>query len=247
MYNHKGITISKTWKYFQKNYVRLQANDDNEVDENVDDYQDGMDINANDQNVKSPAGNSKNTSSSYSSGPEVSSRSTQPKIDAVYDALDDEHKELFINSCFGKLYNVRTMQISPKLIHNMLIKTVRLENIDELWFCLRNEQAARFSFFKFTLVTSFKPGDEAEYKNRIVQNKRLFEKYFRDRDKITPSCLCEVFENKEDDMDDKYKLGLACIYESVLRAKEMNRKIDGHILDLATWIYSTNIHGAKDL
>ncbi|KAL2487982.1 Lipoxygenase [Forsythia ovata] len=54
-----------------ENDVQLQANDDNEVDKNVDDYRDGMDINADDQNVKSPAGNSKNTASSYSSGPEV--------------------------------------------------------------------------------------------------------------------------------------------------------------------------------
>ncbi|KAL2521329.1 Uncharacterized protein Fot_25252 [Forsythia ovata] len=54
-----------------ENDVRLQANDDNEVDENVDDYRDVIDINADDQNVESPAGNSKNTASSYSSGPEV--------------------------------------------------------------------------------------------------------------------------------------------------------------------------------
>ncbi|KAL2482057.1 uncharacterized protein Fot_43501 [Forsythia ovata] len=107
------------------------------------------------------------------------------------------------------------MQISLKLIHNLLIRGVRSEIADELWFCLENEQAARFSFFEFTLVTGFKPGDEDEYKNRIVQSGRLFEKYFGDTDKITPSHLYEVFENEEDDMDDKYKLGLACIYESV--------------------------------
>ncbi|KAL2496149.1 hypothetical protein Fot_39906 [Forsythia ovata] len=34
-----------------ENDVRLQANDDNEVDENIDDYRDGMDINVDDQNV----------------------------------------------------------------------------------------------------------------------------------------------------------------------------------------------------
>ncbi|KAL2477432.1 uncharacterized protein Fot_46446 [Forsythia ovata] len=99
----------------------------------------------------------------------VLSRSTLPKIDAVYDALDDEHKELFLNSCFGKLYNVRSMQISPKLIHNLLIKRVCSKNVDGLWFCLENEQATRFSFFEFMLVNGFKPGNEAEYKNRIVQ------------------------------------------------------------------------------
>ncbi|KAL2545543.1 Uncharacterized protein Fot_14776 [Forsythia ovata] len=54
-----------------ENDVRLQANDDNKVDENVDDYRDGMNINAYDQNVESPAGNSKITVSNYSSGPEV--------------------------------------------------------------------------------------------------------------------------------------------------------------------------------
>ncbi|KAL2520527.1 uncharacterized protein Fot_24450 [Forsythia ovata] len=54
-----------------ENDVRLQANDDNEVDEHVVDYWDGMDISADDQNVESLAGNSKNTTSSYSSGPEV--------------------------------------------------------------------------------------------------------------------------------------------------------------------------------
>ncbi|KAL2501270.1 hypothetical protein Fot_35118 [Forsythia ovata] len=195
-----------------KKDVRLQANDDSEVDENVDDYRDGMDINAVNQNVKSPDVNSKNTTSSYSSGPEVvennqctneqlmtlsspitthviprdedepdgkvfkskkilmlelhllamkndfefrakksnkqtytivSSRSKLPKIDAIYDALDDEHNELFLNSCFEKLYNVRSMQISPKLIHNLLIRRVRSGNADEIWFCLENEQAAR--------------------------------------------------------------------------------------------------------
>ncbi|KAL2541772.1 Uncharacterized protein Adt_02750 [Abeliophyllum distichum] len=98
----------------------------------------------------------------------VSSRSTLPKFDAIYDALDDEHRELFMNSCFGKLYNARTMQISPKLIHNLIITRAHSENTDELWFCLKNEQATLFSFFEFTLVTGFKPGDVAEYKNRIV-------------------------------------------------------------------------------
>ncbi|KAL2542525.1 Ubiquitin-like protease domain-containing protein [Abeliophyllum distichum] len=162
----------------------------------------------------------------------VSSRSTLTKIDAVYDALDNEYKELFFNSCFGKLYTVRSIQISPTLIHNLLIRRVRSENTDELWFCLENKQAARLSFFEFMLITSFKPGDETEYKNRIVQNGRLFDKYFGDRDKITPSRLYDAFDNEEEDMDEKYNLGLACIFESVLRAKELNTKIDGHILDL---------------
>ncbi|KAL2501850.1 uncharacterized protein Fot_35698 [Forsythia ovata] len=227
----KGNDYWQDLEILPENDVKLQSNDDNEVDENIDDYQDGMDINADDQNVESPAGNSNNIASSYSFRPEfhtltptvkkqiqvtglmeyfvdrtfvteskVSSRSTLPKLDA----LDDEHKELFLNSCFGKLYNVRSIKISPELIHNMVIRRVCSENADELWICLGNEQAVQFSFFEFALVTSFKPGDEVEYKNKIVQSGRLFEKYFGDGDKITPSCLYEAFNNEEDDMDDKY-------------------------------------------
>ncbi|KAL2514969.1 hypothetical protein Fot_28940 [Forsythia ovata] len=43
-----------------ENDVRLQANDNNEVDQNVDDYRDVIDINADDQNVKTSTRNSQN-------------------------------------------------------------------------------------------------------------------------------------------------------------------------------------------
>ncbi|KAL2514621.1 hypothetical protein Fot_28592 [Forsythia ovata] len=67
----QGSDYWQNLEILPENNVRLQANDDNEVDENVDDYRDGMYINTEDQNVKSLDGNSKNTTSSYSSGPEV--------------------------------------------------------------------------------------------------------------------------------------------------------------------------------
>ncbi|KAL2529460.1 Uncharacterized protein Fot_22061 [Forsythia ovata] len=73
-FNNVQLQGNEYWQDLEillENDVRLEANDDNEVDKNVDDYWDGMDINADDQNVKSPAGNSKNTASSYFSGPEI--------------------------------------------------------------------------------------------------------------------------------------------------------------------------------
>ncbi|KAL2549540.1 hypothetical protein Fot_11070 [Forsythia ovata] len=77
-----------------ENDVRLQANDNNEVDENVDDYRDGMDINADDQNVKSPARNSKNTVSNYSSGPEVWAFEAIPRTTYLFHAHIQETRLL---------------------------------------------------------------------------------------------------------------------------------------------------------
>ncbi|KAL2553286.1 Uncharacterized protein Fot_06905 [Forsythia ovata] len=77
-----------------ENDVQLQANDDNEVDENVDDYRDGMDINADDQNVESPAGNSKNTASSYSFGLELCVRYT---LHASPEERKEEYVRLFVS------------------------------------------------------------------------------------------------------------------------------------------------------
>ncbi|KAL2545257.1 Uncharacterized protein Fot_14490 [Forsythia ovata] len=47
-------------------------------------------------------------------------------------------------------------------------------------------------------------------------------------------------------MDDKYKLGLTCIYESMLRANELNTKIDGHILDLKERSHSRYLPGRDE-
>ncbi|KAL2545542.1 hypothetical protein Fot_14775 [Forsythia ovata] len=64
----------------------------------------------------------------------VSSRSSLPKIDAVYDALDDEHNELFINSCFGKLYNA-----IPRIAH---LFRARMQKMRLLRMCSWNSRLA---------------------------------------------------------------------------------------------------------
>ncbi|KAL2508382.1 hypothetical protein Fot_32029 [Forsythia ovata] len=50
-FNNVQSQVNDYWQDLEillENNVRLQANDDNELDKNVDDYQDGMDINTND-------------------------------------------------------------------------------------------------------------------------------------------------------------------------------------------------------
>ncbi|KAL2514899.1 hypothetical protein Fot_28870 [Forsythia ovata] len=45
-----------------------------------------------------------------------------------------EIETLSFNNSFKKLYNTRIVQISLKLIHNLLIMRIHSENEDELWF-----------------------------------------------------------------------------------------------------------------
>ncbi|KAK6135334.1 hypothetical protein DH2020_030922 [Rehmannia glutinosa] len=147
----------------------------------------------------------------------VTTRSNLSYLDKVYDALDEVHKEMFLKSCFGKLYEMRNSKISAQLIHNLLLRRVVSVNKDELWFCLGDKKAARFSLYEFTLITGLNPAHEKEYQSQINESNRLANKYFSECDKVTPKELDEAFEEERTDMDEKYKLGLVLIYETVLR------------------------------
>ncbi|KAL2488828.1 uncharacterized protein Fot_42120 [Forsythia ovata] len=97
---------------------------------------------------------------------------------------------------------------------------------------LEEEKAARLSFYEFTLITGLNPADEKDYKSQIVENKGLALKYVREANKVTPKELCDAFENEIEDMDNKYKLYLVFIYETVLKSKETNTCIDLLSLDI---------------
>ncbi|CAA2963099.1 regulator of nonsense transcripts 1 homolog isoform X2 [Olea europaea subsp. europaea] len=110
--------------------------------------------------------------------PKVTTCSNMSSVEKVYDALDDVHKEMFLNSCFGKLYNIRNMKISTQLIHNLLLRQVVSVNEDELRFCLGLKKVACFSLYEFTLVTGLNPANEEEYQSQINENGGLKTKYF---------------------------------------------------------------------
>ncbi|CAA3032112.1 Hypothetical predicted protein [Olea europaea subsp. europaea] len=162
----------------------------------------------------------------------VTTRSNVSNVEKVYEALDNVHKELFLKSCFGKLYDIKNMKISAQLIHNLLLRRVVSVNEDELWFFLGLEKVARFSLYEFMLITGLSPTDENEYENQINEDGRLNNKYFPTSSKVTLKELDEAFEKELEDMDDKYKLGLVLIYETVLRSKEKNTSIDLRTLDI---------------
>ncbi|KAL2544918.1 hypothetical protein Fot_14151 [Forsythia ovata] len=74
----------------------------------------------------------------------VSSRSTLPKIDIVYDALDDEHKKLFLNSCFEKLTLVPCSVAGKEIPKDVLVNSCLTpesraiaEVLDDLQLCVR--------------------------------------------------------------------------------------------------------------
>ncbi|CAI9782357.1 unnamed protein product [Fraxinus pennsylvanica] len=95
----------------------------------------------------------------------VTTRSNVLNVEKVYEALDDIHKEKFLKSCFGKLYDIRNMKISTQLIHNLLLRRVISVNEDELWFCLSLEKVVHFSLYEFMLVTGLSHANEEEYES----------------------------------------------------------------------------------
>ncbi|CAA2990750.1 Hypothetical predicted protein, partial [Olea europaea subsp. europaea] len=90
----------------------------------------------------------------------AATRSNMSNVEKVYDALDDVHKETFLKSSFGKLYDIKNMKTSAPLIHNLLLRWVVSVNEDELWFCLGLEKVVRFSLYEFMLVTRLRFANE---------------------------------------------------------------------------------------
>ncbi|CAA2934063.1 Hypothetical predicted protein [Olea europaea subsp. europaea] len=114
----------------------------------------------------------------------VTTRSNVSNVEKVYEALDNVHKEMFLKTCFSKLYDVRNMKISVQLIHNLLLRWVVSVNEDELWFCLGLEKAVRFCLYEFMLITGLSPANEKEYENQINEDGRLKNKYFPTSSKV---------------------------------------------------------------
>lgn len=157
----------------------------------------------------------------------------RPKvIGEVYSKLDEEHQRMFTASCFGKLYEMRdNMKISGQLLHALVFLRIQSPDINDLWFRIGG-QNVRFGFSDYTITTGLYPGDEEDYKRSIPATKRLANEYFAGAKKsVKPEALNEAFVNAKSELD-RYKLGLALVYEAVLRAKESSTSIDLGFLEI---------------
>ncbi|KAL2466884.1 DUF1985 domain-containing protein [Abeliophyllum distichum] len=152
-------------------------------------------------------------------------------IKRVENALDKHYKAMLRQSFFWKFHQVRRMQFSGQIIDNLLLRLLKSENIDELWFRLGDNKVARFSFMEFLILTGLNAGNEDEVKPNIQRSKRLLNKYFNSKTTVTPVELESTFDACTV-MKDKYKLGLVYILETMLRCKHHKTSIDLFCLDI---------------
>ncbi|KAK6146308.1 hypothetical protein DH2020_020177 [Rehmannia glutinosa] len=103
---------------------------------------------------------------------------------------------------------------------------------DEIWFSFGGSSKACFSLREFTLITGLKPGNEEEYRDKFPRENRLERKYFNACNIVPVEELESTILERVEDEEDKYKLGLVLIYESILRAKEKSTSIEMDVLDL---------------
>ncbi|KAK6116985.1 hypothetical protein DH2020_049229 [Rehmannia glutinosa] len=123
------------------------------------------------------------------------------------------------------------MKVSCKLLHSLIMMRIESRAADEIWFCLGGKKV-RFSFWDFTLITGLNPSNEDRYENDIPSGRRLAEEYFQGRKVVKPGELRDAFYTDAKNEDDRYKLGLALIYENVLKCKEINTSVDMEVLNI---------------
>ncbi|KAL2470622.1 protein of unknown function (DUF1985) [Abeliophyllum distichum] len=133
------------------------------------------------------------------------------------------------------------MQFSGQIIDNLLLRLLKLENPDELWFRLGDNKVARFSLMEFLIVTGPNADNEDEVRPNIQRSKRLLKKYFNGKTTVTPVELESTFDACTM-IEDKYKLGLVYILETMLRCKHHNTSIDVFCLDVVDNIVVFNAY-----
>ncbi|KAL2531969.1 DUF1985 domain-containing protein [Abeliophyllum distichum] len=84
---------------------------------------------------------------------------------------------------------------------------------------------------EFLIVTGLNAGNEDEVRPNIQRSKRLLNKYFNGKTAVTPVELESTFDACTV-MEDKYKLGLVYILETMLRCKHYKTAIDVFCLDV---------------
>ncbi|KAK6119145.1 hypothetical protein DH2020_047121 [Rehmannia glutinosa] len=103
---------------------------------------------------------------------------------------------------------------------------------DEVWFRV-GDANIRFGFSDFPLITGLNPRIENDFVKDIPSDRQLAAEYFAGGKKaVKPSQLKAAFEHHAKNEEDRYKLGLALIYECVLWCKEPTTSIDMKILQV---------------
>ncbi|XP_022845851.1 uncharacterized protein LOC111368688 [Olea europaea var. sylvestris] len=126
------------------------------------------------------------------------------------DHFDERQRENFRNSSLGYLAEVPVIQFSAQLIQ-------------QLWFSTQGH-LTRFGLQEYTLVTGLRCGsfpEGAEYE-RVLQRRRLKERYFKSNDKISLAQLQSAMARSLTPRANRCKLGLVLILEGLFNAPNNN-------------------------
>ncbi|CAA2980440.1 Hypothetical predicted protein [Olea europaea subsp. europaea] len=116
--------------------------------------------------------------------------------------------------------HVSDLQFSAQLIQQLVFCCIRADKRQELWFNLQSH-LARFDIQEYAHVTGLRCGllPDDNFMERVLDKRRLKDKYFKHVDKISCAQLEQTFLRLSMPQADWYKLGLALIIEesSMLR------------------------------
>ncbi|CAA2986134.1 Hypothetical predicted protein [Olea europaea subsp. europaea] len=95
----------------------------------------------------------------------------------IMDHFNERHWEDFRNSSLGYLADVLDIQFFAQLIQQLVFRTIRTDNLYELWFSVRGH-LMRFDLQEYALVTGLRCGaflEGAEF-DRLLERRRLKER-----------------------------------------------------------------------
>lgn len=153
----------------------------------------------------------------------ISQCSNLKYVKRVLDHFDERQLQDFRNSCLGFLVDVPDIQFSAQLFQQLVFKSIRTDKVKELWFNVQGN-LTRFGQQEYAVVMglrcSLPPEDDVF--NRVLEKKRLKEKYFKSLDKVSCAHLEKILIRSSTARADRYKLGLALIVEGVFYAPDNN-------------------------
>ncbi|CAH9065535.1 unnamed protein product [Cuscuta europaea] len=153
----------------------------------------------------------------------------------VQSALTKKQLEEFKKLPWGHLISVPEMQFSGQIIHSLLLRLVRDQPDDELWFCIQGK-LLKFTYADFCRISGIKASREKPvFSTGEEVRGKVFEKYFAGSTDITFKTLKEklkAFKPKRGDSTDPLKLVSLCYLVSVLLARDNKTKIN---LDYVKW------------
>ncbi|XP_022889391.1 uncharacterized protein LOC111404893 isoform X2 [Olea europaea var. sylvestris] len=153
----------------------------------------------------------------------ISQRSNLKLVKTVMDHFDERQREDFRNSSLEYLAEISDIQLSAQLIQQLAFRTIHTNKLYELWFSVQ-EHLTRFGLQEYALVTGLRRGsfpEGAEYE-RVLQKRRLKERYFKSNNKISLAQLQSTMARSSMPRADRYKLGLVLILEGVFNAPDNN-------------------------